>query len=163
MHKLNIRMKRLCRNNTSICILGLLFLSTSLLKVSAQAPEMPEDLSAFVEKFTEAVLNHNTESIMDLMDVDYKQEQHDAFLKGDTQEFINRFFCGYDVSDGETYECMKLNEISKIEITTVIPDTELYIVLFHVSDQDSTIEITWMISAKPTEGTTLFGMIGTYG
>ena len=156
-------MKRLCRKNTFLCILGLLFLSTSSLKVSAQAPEMPEDLSVFVQTFSEAVLNHNTESIMNLMDVDYKKEQHDAFLKGNTQEFIDRFFCGYDVSDGETYECMKLDNISKIEITTVLPDTELYIVLFHVTDQDSTIEITWMISAKPTDGTTAFGMIGTYG
>lgn len=130
----------------------------------AQDLDVPEDLALFIEKFKAAVTSHNPDEVMNLMDPDYKKEQHDAFLKGNTLQFLDEFFCGYDPADGETYECMKFAEIASLKLTTVIPDIELYIVLFHVTDSDSTVEVTWMISAKPGDnGETRFGMIGTYG
>lgn len=125
--------------------------------------DVPDDLKAFLSRFSTAVLDHNTELVMALMDDDYRKEQHDAFLKGDTQQFLDKFFCGYDPADGERYECIKFNEVMKLEHTSTIPDVDLYIVLFHVTDSDSTVEVTWIVSAITEDGKTNFGMVGTYG
>lgn len=138
-----------------------LLIAVNIQNINAQ--DVPDDLKAFLDKFSTAVLAHDVQQVMDLMDKDYREEQHDAFLKGNTQQFLDEFFCGYDITDGEKYECIKFNEVSKLEHTTTIPDVDLYIVLFHVTDSDSTIEVTWIVSAIATDGKTNFGMIGTYG
>lgn len=145
-----------------LILLGFFFLiASNVQKLNAQ--DVPDDLKAFLDKFSAAVLAHNTDLVMSLMDEDYRKEQHDAFLKGNTQQFLDQFFCGYDPADGERYECIKFNEVAKLELTSAIPDVDLYIVLFHVTDSDSTVEVTWIVSAKAVDGKTNFGMVGTYG
>lgn len=131
--------------------------------LSAQDVEAPEDLKVFLNGFVEAAKAGNKDQIMALMDADYKKEQHDAFLEGDTEKFLNKFFCGYDPSDGERYECMVYTNLKELKLTTVLPDTDLYIVLFHVTDNDSTVEVTWIVSAKKIDGKPNYGMVGTYG
>lgn len=149
-----------CKTKITLLIV---FVAISSL-VNAKVSEIPEDLQQFLETFTSAVVSHNRDAVMNLLDVDYKKEQHDAFLKGNTQQFLDKFFCGYDPTDGETYECMKFKEVSKLELSNVIPDIELYIVMFYVTDSDSTVEVTWIVSAKPdANGVIQYGMIGTYG
>ena len=150
------------------CTYKALIFSVFVVKLSffssiASAQDAPPNLKKFLDGFISAVTSHNTELVMSLMDADYKKEQHDAFLKGNTQQFLDKFFCGYDPADGETYECMKFKEVSQLKLTSVLPDTGLYIVQFHVTDSDSTVEVTWIVSAKEADGTTTFGMIGTYG
>lgn len=151
-------------NRSRLRLFTLVFVLLVSIKIKGNAPDIPEALKQFLETFTTAVASHNPDAVMNLMDADYKKEQHDAFLKGNTQQFLDEFFCGYDPADGETYECMKFNEVVKLELSNVIPDIELYIVMFHVTDSDSTVEVTWMVSAKPdANGVVQFGMIGTYG
>jgi hypothetical protein len=149
------------RKKKKFLLATFLLFSFNLLQPFCQ--DVPEDLKAFLNKFSAAVLAHNTEQVMALMDADYKKEQHDAFLKGDTQQFLDKFFCGYDPADGERYECIKFNEVIKLEHTSTIPDVDLYIVLFHVTDSDSKVEVTWIVSAITEDGKTNFGMVGTYG
>lgn len=154
--------KRVIKN--ALRFIYLLIFVTLAFNPSVLAQEVPTDLKEFLDKFASAVTSHNAEEVMNLMDPDYRKEQHDAFLKGNTKQFLDEFFCGYDPADGETYECIKFNEVIKLELTTHIPDVELYIVIFHVTDSDSTVEVTWMVSAKPgDDGKNNFGMIGTYG
>jgi hypothetical protein len=148
----------------TIRVISLIILGTLAVINTAFAQEVPKDLQQFLDKFFLAVTSHNSAEVMNLMDPDYKKEQHDAFLKGNTKQFLDEFFCGYDPADGETYECMKFNEVIKLELSSHIPDIELYIVMVHVTDSDSTVEVTWMVSAKlGDDGKINFGMIGTYG
>ncbi|MCB0712181.1 MAG: hypothetical protein KDD67_07610 [Ignavibacteriae bacterium] len=87
--------------------LSLLLISTLLSAcsgakdVSLIADTEGEAVDRAVSLLKQGVAKQDKKLLMELMDPDYVREQHDQFLGGRTDQFLNEFFSGENVERGE--------------------------------------------------------------
>ena len=121
------------------------------------------DLEYYLENFEKAVIEHDSLNLMKLIDKSYVREQHDEFLKGNTEQFINELFCG-DVSDRDEFKCFEFKNISKMERLRIEQDgLNGYKVYYLVSDGEHTIEADWYVKLYYHYKQPKFGLVGAVG
>src|SRR6478735_5059835 len=98
-----------------IHLISILFIlaSCAVEKSSSTKPQDGETIDAFVSSFEKATLSHDANQIMLFMENGYVKEQHDQFLEGRTEQFLNEFYCGNNVSSN-TFECAKYQKIDAV-------------------------------------------------
>ena len=81
--------------------------------VTLVADNPDEAIARLVAVLEEAVATQDKQLLMGLMDPDYVVEQHDGFLDGRTEQFLNEFFGGLDIETGD-YINVRVDELKKI-------------------------------------------------
>ncbi|MBP8753847.1 MAG: hypothetical protein KBH39_06460 [Chitinophagales bacterium] len=99
--------------------------------------QTPVELEKFISKFEKAVTAHKYNKELKLTDADYRAEQHDDFLSGNTKQFIDELFSGYEIQT-DTFINFKLTDIDALTVQEV----------FQNSHTDYTM--SWLVSSKKT-------------
>jgi len=131
-------------------------------KKDTNAVKQLAGVEEFLQKFEQATLLHNKTLLLDLMDKDYKVEQHDKVLKGNTDQFLNQFYCGYR-TDGQGYRCQKYMEITSMKRVELLPNDANYTVTYHVFTKDIAVNISWLVMVKKQGRTVTYGLYGPQG
>jgi hypothetical protein len=100
------------------------------------------------------------------MDVDYRTEQHDNFLQGNTRQFINEFFCGtyaIDKKGNTKFNCPGLESISSVKTIKIIPSENGYKYTFKFKSGGKTYTSQCHISVKIIKNKKQFGLVGAVG
>lgn len=122
----------------------------------------PEDIQKFLSDFENAVINHDTKTVMSLMDLHYKAEQHDDMLKGNTNQFLNEFFCGSE-TDNDEFICLDFKDITKIELLNLNKTDDGYQVDYLVSSTNYYIKCNWIITITSSGNILVYGLYGAVG
>ncbi|MFW5793275.1 MAG: hypothetical protein ACOCWC_03250 [Bacteroidota bacterium] len=139
----------------------LLFMVFSACSSLKQKPK-PNSLEYYLSDFEKAVLKHDAERVLELMDEEYVKNQHDNFLSGNTTQFLNEFFCG-NLIDGSGFKCPKFTEIKSLKRTRLIEEHEGFRVVYEVSTKKIKVETDWVITVKQFSGQKIFGLYGASG
>jgi hypothetical protein len=120
------------------------------------------DVIDYTNHFEAAVLQHDQEAIMALLDPDYVKEQHNEFLNGMTEQFLKELFSGA-FTDGQTVKGKKgasylPSQITGIQLIQVVThkgddgDYDYYTLTYKVTGSDGTITCSWSLVARRGEG-----------
>lgn len=154
-------MKRPTIRIALILVSVLLFMGCSVIKPKS-GDKPPKELKSFLADFEKAVVSHNTEKLMELMDPDYVKNQHDEMLRGNTSQFINEFFCG-NLADGSGFKCLKLLEIEGAKMHELVKEDGYYYVYYTISSAKIKVTCSWTITVKEIDGERIFGFFGASG
>lgn len=120
-------------------------------------------IDRFLESFESAVESHDSDQIMSHMDPDYVKEQHDNFLGGRTDQFINEFFGGYKKNTKE-FKTVPYREIKKLKLLNLVHDGDnFYTVSYLVKAKGLKVTCEWSVKIRFNGGNTAFGMVGAVG
>ena len=127
------------------------------------ADEISRQLISFLNQFDTVVATHDWHAVVGMMDENYKTEQLNNMLKGDTLQFIEEFFCGLtqEIND---FLCAPPEKISHLTRAEIIVDGDIIQAQYMIVLEDGTvIETNWFIKyiKKGTKYT--FGIIGAVG
>jgi hypothetical protein len=156
-----------------ICILGLAACSgkKTVAKNEGPAPAVEQvqpvgvnpstvtGLEEFLQKFESSTKLHDKSAMMTLFDPEYKVRRHDRELKGNTDKFLDSFFCNYR-TDGQGYICIKFNEITEAKRIEVIPNGSNYSVIYNISGKEATIKSYYLVLSRREGGKTVYGFSG---
>lgn len=121
------------------------------------------EMKVYLKEMKAAILSHDKSELMKIMDADYVKEQHDQFLEGRTEQFLNEVFCGNDIND-ESFHCIRYESIESVKIKMVEQVQPLvYKLLLEVKDDENEVECQLLISKKSLDSQTIFGIVGAVG
>ncbi len=159
----NFPMKPLFSNPSILVIVLLLMAGCSVFKSKKTVESaIPHELQDFLSDFEKAVKSQNNKKILSMMDKEYLTEQHDIFLKGNTSQFLNEFFCG-ELTNGRGFKCLKFNELKNASKINIIKDLDYYVVMYEISDSEDSIITSWTISVREIKGKIVYGLVGAMG
>jgi len=121
-----------------------------------------EGLEGFLQKFEQALVNHDRVAMLNLMDKDYRREQHDKFYKANTEEFLNAFFCNFQ-TNGQGFKCIKFTDISASNRIEIAPNDGNYTAVYHITGKGVTIKADWLILVKKDGDKIVYGFYGPVG
>ncbi|MBN1187585.1 MAG: hypothetical protein JXB49_35245 [Bacteroidales bacterium] len=125
--------------------------------------ELSRQLQIFLDQFDSNVASHNWQEIVGQMEKNYKTEQLDNALGGDTLQFIKEFFCGLTVGSNN-FICPEPDNIYQATRNDVLIDREIIQVNYHVVLNDGTVLIgNWFIRYYRNGTNYVFGLIGAVG
>lgn len=106
----------------SFCYLGfmkrfILVFTLLALSLSSVAQEIDQKRVNFVNKFSQAVMNHKQGKVIKMMDKDYRKDQLE-FLEGNKEQFVDELFSGID-QESEKFVNSELKNIDAMEIKAV--------------------------------------------
>jgi len=123
----------------------------------------PPNLEVYLNNVEKTALSHDAQGFMQLLDANYVREQHDHFLNGRTEQFLNELFCGNEV-DKEGYQCLNFNEINHIQQLKIVKNgQDSFRAYYRVSDKEHTVEVDWYIHIFNAEEGQKIGLIGAVG
>ena len=145
----------------SLLFLGLLSFESA---PETTAPSnIQSKIAVFLDEFEAAVESHNTERIMACMDPDYVKEQHDEFLGGRTDQFINEFFGGYK-KNTKSFKTVPYRDIKKLKLLDLVHDGDnFYTAKYLVKAKGVKVLCEWSVKIRFNGGKTAFGMVGAVG
>jgi hypothetical protein len=124
------------------------------------------ELKTFLDRFQKAALSNDTHTLLLLMDLTYKKEQHDEFLKGNTVQFLDEFFCGHMVKPGPEdakFACPGLANITKMKITSVTFNEEYHEVFATFTSGKKSFSTSWIVRARNARSGVQYGLVGAQG
>ncbi len=116
----------------------------------------------FLEQFEQAVLAGDSDAVLQFMDEGYIDIQLGDLHEGNTERFINEFFCGW-LPGQQSFDCIPLNEIESIERTNLSLSDGHGSVSYQIRSGDTVIEPNWTIVASQKNGKRVFGLYGAVG
>ena len=117
-----------------------------------------EEIKPFLEQFVAAVNKHSQVEVLQFMDATYLEAQHNQFLEGRTEQFLNEFFSGK--SQGGEYFDVRFMEISAFKIERckqVDADWRIYA---NLSYKGRKLTCQWTLRNQETGG---LGFVGAMG
>lgn len=138
------------------------YVDSSVVSVKPAVLPTYTTIDGFFSDFETAVLSHNPQSIIQYMDKDYKKEQHDEFLKGNTTQFLNEFFSGTELNS-KNFIHTDYTKISKLTKTDLQVFKDYYLVTYHIVCDGKSLKCTWTLMMKLNGDTLRFGLYGAVG
>ena len=89
------------------------------------------ELAAYINKFEAAVESHDRNEVLNLLEPGYVKRQHDNFLNGNTQQFLDELLCGESSDEGK-YTCPGFDNISNIKLIKVEPYLDFYFAWYEI-------------------------------
>jgi len=123
---------------------------------------LPIDLDDFLIKFEESVINQDKIGLISLMDPEYKLVQLDGFYNGNTEQFLNEFFCGNELN-GDGFKCILFNEITKVERVKILKGEAQYTIVYKIISKDDEIKADWTITVIAEDENIIYGIYGAVG
>lgn len=130
--------------------------------INDRCTDFPEGLKSFLNDFELAVQNHDSKTVMQCMDSDYKTNQHDNFLRGNIRQFLDEFFCG-NLAGKEGFECIPFNDITRLERLDISMDDGMITVRYMVVSGKSTIEAECYVTISTVNNDIVYGMASAVG
>lgn len=119
-------------------------------------------IEQFVSSFEKATLSHDSREIMLFMENGYVKEQHDQFLEGRTEQFLNEFFCGTNQRSNK-FECTGYKKIDVIERVSIVKKENWYDYTFKIKVGNEWILVVQTIAGKPSKYSKIYGLVGASG
>jgi hypothetical protein len=116
-------------------------------------------IEAFLKKFDQAMISHDKVTMLALMDRDYKKDRHDGFYKGNTDAFLDKFFCNYR-TDGQGFKCIKFADIEAFKRIEIMPNDVNYTVVYHIAQKEINVKCDWLVMVRKEAGKTVYGFYG---
>lgn len=138
------------------------YVDTAVVSVKPAVLPTYTTIDGFFSDFETAVLSHNPQSIIQYMDKDYKKEQHDEFLKGNTTQFLNEFFSGTELNS-KNFITSDYTKISKLTRTELQVFKDYYLVTYIIVCDGKSFKCTWTLMMKLNGGTLRYGLYGAVG
>lgn len=115
----------------------------------------------FLQNFEKAALSHDPLQLMQFMNKDYKTEQHDKFLAGNTDKFFSVFFSG-EQKNADGGPLINYKKISSLEkVSTTMLSTKDVSVTYKVKAEGLVATPVWVImSSLNKEGKVAFSFYG---
>lgn len=137
--------------------------SKKLIEEQINHPEISQAVHNHLSEFELAVKNHDQEKVMSLLDKAYVKEQHDGFLGGRTEQFLNELLCGEPVSEGK-FKCPGFNNISQIKLVKMEKNDDLYHLSYQITADGVSYKAWLGLKVKETNpenySILLFGAVG---
>jgi hypothetical protein len=96
------------------------------------------------------------------MEKNYLKEQHRQFLKGRTNQFLNEFFCGTNVSSNK-FECPEYQKIDAIEKVSIVKKEDWYEYSFKIKVNTKWLLVKQSIVKKSSKYSKEYGLVGAVG
>ncbi len=96
-----------------------------------------DELGAYVNKFEAAVESHDKNEVLKLLEPGYVKRQHDSFLSGNTQQFLDELLCGESSDEGK-FTCPGFENINSIKLIKVEPYMDFYFAWFELKANGKT-------------------------
>lgn len=117
----------------------------------------------FLADFKKAVLKKKAEDVLTFFDLTYKTEQHDNFLGGRTEQFLNEFFRGQRLG-GKGFANIQFADIKDLECLEVnVKDEDFCEVSYLVITKKEKVQCSWSVTQRKDMGKTIFGLVGAVG
>ena len=95
----------------------------------------------------QAVLSHDKPAILALLDPDYKTQELMGFRRGNSDTFLNAFFCGKVVNTDQLY-CLEFQDILAIRSTGMDIQEEFALVTYTVKSSTHEIETRLKVTLR---------------
>ena len=133
-------------------------------KAPADAPASSRvDTAANLEEalgdLERAFSRHDKSGALSLMDPEYKAKEHDDLFKGETEHFLNNFFCG-KVVGADQYYCQNFAGITGIKRMEVEKGDGRHRVAYRVKTAEREIDVQVTVTL---ENGLVKGFIGSTG
>ena len=137
-------------------------------------PEVNQDEELAIETlsaFKAALKVKDTNALTLLMDPTYFKSQHDKLLSGDTERFLNEFFCG-PVLGTQKFQCLNFRALQSLSLTSLIRHTQKgWSVVYHFTASTSeapqapiTILLSFELVERKSElGNRVYRIVGAVG
>lgn len=96
-----------------------------------------DELTAYINKFEAAVENHDKNEVLKLLEPGYVKRQHDSFLSGNTEQFLNELLCGESLEDAK-FACPGFDNISSTKLIKIKPHMDFYFAWFELKASGKT-------------------------
>lgn len=104
----------------SACLMALMLMAT----ISANAQEYTKKtVKNITESFISTLMRGDLEDTLEFFDSNYKEEQHDNFLEGRTEQFVAEFLAG-EYKKGYNFITPKLDRIKSMKVKKTYCDPE---------------------------------------
>ncbi|MBU1240751.1 hypothetical protein KKF84_07315 [Myxococcota bacterium] len=125
-------------------------------------PQPTQDILSFLARFEQAVGAKQVKTILALTDAEYRKNQHDSLLKGNTVQFIDGLFCG-NLAQAKGFACITLAQIKTMERLHVSKSTQGFEVEYKVSSATKAIICTWVVKIRSSGSLKTLGLEGASG
>jgi len=122
--------------------------------------ETSASMHKFLTRFEKSILKHDHNKLMKFMHKNYVQEQHDKFLEGRTEQFINELFCGDNLKHNQ-FECIKLSQIQKITRLRIEKNGHFQRIVYRIETQNTQVEI--VLGIQKQADNKKYGLNGAVG
>ena len=137
--------------------------SEQVVSGSGKDLKISKGLSGFLSQFELAVVNHDKEKLVSLIDKSYIEKHYSGLSKHEKEYFFRQFFCGKDLKTGMTI-CPGFNELDKIRFISIHQDTEgTYTIKYIVYTIYEELSAEWTVTVKKRNEHILFGIKTTFG
>ena len=121
------------------------------------------ELYDFLKIFELNVKQHNSDRVMQCMNIDFLDIQLKGMLNGNVEQFLNEFFCGDNIKTG-AFECAKFQTIKKLKRQMIIHSgSDEFEVVYTIIGKGFKIKTDWVVSSKKEGQKTIFGLVGAMG
>ena len=148
-----------------IFIVFFIFSCTSVQKInsSGEKYKISKELNQFLVDFESAVEDQKRTELLNLMDPDYKKEQHDEMLEGRTDQFLNEFFAGRQ-TNGKGFKVLNFESVTSLDFSGINKTNEdTFDVFYIVKTSEYQINCRWQIKLRIIKEKNVFGMVGASG
>jgi hypothetical protein len=139
----------------------LLFVLTIAFQPVLHAQNLPEVLP-ILSGFDQAVERHSLKKVMKFIDADYKLDQHDKMLQGNTSQFINELLSGYSQPTDGDFIAIHYRDILQVDLYEMVDLYESNQVVWKILLTDGRIIYTTMW-IKLNQKTGQYGIVGPVG
>ena len=143
-------------------ILSLIACSGAKKTVTYEGSKIPKGLKEFLIRFEKASVEHNKKLVLELMDPNYIEEQHNEMLGGRTDQFLNELFCG-NQTNGKGFKCPGFENITKLKLIGVKNNTESYTVYYIITTGEFEIKRDWEVTKQVSKFGIIYGIYGACG
>ncbi|MCF6366360.1 MAG: hypothetical protein L3J35_09170 [Bacteroidales bacterium] len=143
----------------------LIFSCSSVQKVGIKGEKykISKELNQFLLDFESAARNHKKGAMLNLLDKDYKKEQHDEMLEGRTNQFLNEFFAGYLISESK-FKSPGFESIISLNFVSIKQiDENSFDVSYIIKSKDFELVREWEIIIRNVNGKQVYGLVGAFG
>lgn len=136
-----------------VLLIGLPLLLFGFTNNQAKLKEKADE-TIFLRRVESAIILHDADLLMSMMEKDYRRSQHDEFLEGRTMQFLNEFF-GAEIEFTDITRATLINyQLQKGSKT----DYEVYFKL-----NSATAEVVSQFFMRKNTSTNTFALYGAVG
>ena len=148
-------------------ILSIILISScsSIQKINSSGEKfkISRELNQFLLDFETTAKSHSKNGMLNLMDKEYKQEQHDEMLEGRTVQFLNEFFAGRQTND-KGFKVLDFETVTTLDFISINQtDEDTFEVFYIVKTPEYQINCHWQIKLRSINGKKVFGLVGASG
>ncbi len=136
--------------------------SEQVVSGSGKDLKISKGLSSFLNQFELAVVNHDKEKLISLVDKSYVEKHYSGLSEHERAFFFRQFFCGKDIKTGMTV-CPGFNELDRINFISIYQNkVGTFTIKYVVYTIYEELSAEWAVTVKKNNEHILFGIKTTF-